>query len=328
MIRAATAAALAIGLACCATPPETVPSDQAEPPRRSAFGRLDIGRPLDEGLAPAACAECHPRHAEEWRRSAHAAAFTDPLFVHEYGGDRFCSDCHAPRAARPELDPDLAALGVDCATCHVREGVVHGAAVSRDGTTLCATCHQFDFPGDPTLPMQDTVAESGRGDREAPCTGCHAPRVDGHTRHDFPGHRDPELLSRALYVDASATRDGWSTDVELRLRTFDASHAVPTGDVFRRLEVRVWVEGRPENAARALLGRRFDVDEDGAWHAAEDERVPPPGRGERVVALRLLDSGPVVRWAIRLHSLGPDRAFDLFGGPVEQLMTGGRIEPD
>lgn len=328
MPRSVRIALLAASVAACASEPEPAVVD--EPPRAhaSAFGRLDIGTPLEEGLDPRDCAECHAQHVEEWRRSAHARAYLDPLFQEEWTGDRFCSDCHAPRAADPEAEPDLARLGVDCATCHVRQGVVHGAPVPRDGTTLCATCHQFSFPRDEGLMMQDTVAELARSDVAGPCTRCHAPSESGHTRHDFPGHRDPALLARALFVDARASRDGWSTDVELTLRAFDAAHAVPTGDLFRRLEVSAWVEGRPQNAASVLLGRHFDVDDDGHWSAAEDERVPPPGQGERTVRLRLHDSGPRLRWRVRLHSLDPELARHRFGRPLVQTMTEGVIAPD
>ncbi len=310
----------------CAEAVAAPPIDSAVPPpsppsHASAFGVLDFGSAPEgiDGIEVTACAACHPRHADEWRTSAHAIAHTDPVYQAEWTGNRFCSDCHAPRARDPYLEPELAAAGVDCASCHVREGAIVSAQVSgaaphpsvadedRRGTALCATCHQFAFPRDPSIPMQDTVEEHAASGDPRGCTDCHAPTRDGHTSHRFPGHRDPQLLSEALLVTASAARDGWSTDVVLRLAAHEAAHAVPTGDVFRRLEIRAWVDGRPDNAASVLLWRRFDLSGE-HWRPTVDERVPPPGQGERVVELRVPDSGPRIVWSIDLWSIDPRQA--------------------
>ena len=327
--RVAPALAFVLGLLGACGPPAVPDAEDAgeleappSPARASAFGRLDFGHapPGLDGLDARACAACHAEHADEWRASAHGRAFVDPLFVEEWSGQSFCSDCHAPRAGDPSREPELAAAGVDCATCHVREGVVYASEVSGDaphpsvadptraGVSLCATCHQFGFPHDPDQALQNTVVEWEASGATHGCAHCHAPQRGGHTDHRFPGHRDPELLARALIVEGSATRDGWSTDVQLELRANRVEHAVPTGDVFRRLVVRAWVEGREGNAASVTLGRRFDVAEDGTQRAAEDERVPPPGQGERVVALRIPDSGPRILWSIDLWSLDPRNA--------------------
>ncbi|MCB9597646.1 MAG: hypothetical protein H6719_33315 [Sandaracinaceae bacterium] len=326
---------IALAVGCSPPPPDDggAPAPIEEPPgHATAFGVLDFGDAPEglDGAEVVACAACHPRHADEWRGSAHAAAARDPLFLQEHSGDPFCTDCHAPRARDVAAEPELAAVGVDCATCHLRGGVVNAARVSGDAphpsvadpdraaVGLCRTCHQFDFPRNPGVPMQDTVREWEASGQDEGCVGCHAPHQDGHTDHRFLGHRDEALLARALLVEASAARDGWSTDVVLRLRAHDVGHSVPTGDVFRRLEVRAWVEGRPDNAASELLWRRFDIDQ-GVWTPAEDQRVPPPGQGERRVELRIPDSGHRIVWAIDLWSVEPRLAsrFD----PGVQLHT-------
>jgi len=319
-------------VAACGAPVEpgvdagAEPSVVVAPTRSSALPRLDFGEGPEAALDARACARCHARHADEWKRSAHARAHVDPLYQQEWSGDPFCSDCHAPRAADPRAEPELARAGVDCATCHVRAGVVHAARVSgraphpsvadpsRAPVGLCASCHQFDFPRSPGVPMQNTVAEWTQSGSDRGCVDCHAPQDGDHTPHVFGGHRDPALLARALTVEGEATRDGWSTDVVLRLRADQVGHAVPTGDVFRRLVVRAWIPGRENNAAEARLARRFDIAEDGRWHPREDQRVPPPGRGERRVELRLPDTGPEIAWSIDLWSVSPRIA--------------GRFEPD
>lgn len=317
------------------------PVSAAAPPRPSALPRLDFGELSEHELDVRACGRCHARHAREWKRSAHAQAFVDPLFGHEWSGDPFCSDCHAPRAGDPNAEPDLARAGVDCATCHVRAGVVHAAEVSgraphpsvadpgRAPVGLCASCHQFDFPRDRGTPMQNTVVEWEQSGADRGCVGCHAPRDGGHTPHDFPGHRDPALLAQALTVEGEATRDGWSTDVVLRLEADRVGHAVPTGDVFRRLVVRAWVPGREGNAAEVRLARRFDIDEGGRWHPREDQRVPPPGAGARVVELRLPDTGPEIAWSVDLWSVSPRIAgrFD-DGVTLSTRMTQGTLRSE
>lgn len=340
-LRPATLCAFVIGCATPSAPDGSTAEPAPSPPGHpTAFGVLDFGVAPEgiDGIEALACAACHPRHADEWRASAHSMAHTDPLYQREWTGDRFCSDCHSPRAADPHAEPERAAAGVDCATCHVREGRVVSARVAgtaphpsvadadRAGVRFCATCHQFDFPRNPGVAMQDTVREHRASGDPRGCVDCHAPTRDGHTDHRFGGHRDPALLAEALLVEATATRDGWSTDVTLRLRAHEVTHAVPTGDVFRRLEVRAWIEGRPDNAASELLARGFDI-VDGVWHPTEDRRVPPPGGGERVVALRVPDSGRRIVWTIDLWSIEP-RHSGRFGPdvPLRSRMATGVID--
>ena len=73
-----------------------------------------------------ACGQCHESAYAQWSRSRHRTAYTDPIFRHELAGvdeRAACVGCHAPRVARRDD-------GVDCATCHVRDGFVLNPSVS------------------------------------------------------------------------------------------------------------------------------------------------------------------------------------------------------
>jgi len=94
----------------------------------------------EELLDPAACAECHPTHYQEWRGSMHAYAAEDPVFLamnargqRETNGalGDFCVQCHAPMALRMGLTDDGTDLddvpehlrGITCVFCHTVDAV-------------------------------------------------------------------------------------------------------------------------------------------------------------------------------------------------------------
>lgn len=259
------------------------------------------------------CGRCHTEHLAEHQRSAHARAFEGALFQREWRDDprAFCLGCHAP-GARPG-DLASASAGVDCAACHLEAGSVRASAISGRaphashvdasfGTAAaCAGCHQIDAR--PGVPMQDTVAEwREAGEPGGACQPCHMPSRPGGHRHDAPGGADPELLARALAVEATAAHEGWDTRVSLTLRAEGAGHAVPTGDVFRRLVVRAWDPSRPGEERSVELGRRITPS------SVADDRVPPPGRGAREVTLRVPGRARQVRFAVELWPLPRERA--------------------
>lgn len=94
----------------------------------------------EELLDPAACAECHPTHYQEWKGSMHAYAAEDPVFrAMNARGQRetdgalgdFCVQCHAPMALRMGLTTDGTdledvpdhLLGVTCVFCHTVDAI-------------------------------------------------------------------------------------------------------------------------------------------------------------------------------------------------------------
>ena len=265
-----------LGLACgvgglaWAAAPMPGPAPQARPGDRVA---------LQDG-----CVGCHPAVAREWSESLHRVSASDEPYRRAFAREPlpFCRKCHVPEATpKQPASPWAEAVGVGCVTCHVtqRHGVlatgtaegspheqgVEGVMEAFAGPGACAGCHEFAFPGvAPGRPddMQETLREHADSwARDYACADCHMPWVDegagrGHRSHRFAASRDPEML--ALAVGVGARRTG-AAQVELTLTPGAAGHAFPTGDLFRRLELRVWVFGveGPHAPQRRWLGREF-----------------------------------------------------------------------
>ncbi|MFO0757794.1 MAG: multiheme c-type cytochrome [Byssovorax sp.] len=320
------AIALSMGLSCCspaapitssppiapsATPHAAMPGPAPDPSRGgTARPRADIAAQND------ACERCHAAIAAEWRSSLHRGAHTDPIYQRALAIEplAFCRGCHAPEAD-PSADPPeaLGALGVGCVSCHLAGNNVLAASTSsprgpaphpvlRDprfgGPEACAGCHEFAFP-DAALRgrvelMQSTASEHRRsGFASTGCASCHMPETGGHRSHAFLGARDPAAMRAAAKVVAE--RSGPST-VRLTIASAGVGHALPTGDLFRRLEVSVEAEGPDHQVvseARRYLTRHF-----------QDERLP---RGGIVRSVKRDDrplDGPIV---VEL-ALGPEAA--------------------
>ncbi len=177
----------------------------------------------------------------------------------------------------------MSALGVGCVTCHVTEaGVVLAPArpegepaaraphpvrrsVAFAGAGACEGCHEFRFPrpGDPAddeLFMQTTAREHRRSvSASTPCAECHMPLRDGRRSHAFAEVRDPAWLRANLEARAEPTQDG---DLRITLTQPNPGHDFPTGDLFRRLEVGVVVEGAAGDVLRRevrYLARDFEI---------------------------------------------------------------------
>ena len=288
--------------------------------------------------SPDACATCHADVANEWRTSMHAQAWSDPVFRAEYDArpTESCRGCHAPERSAPGRD-----TGIDCASCHLREGEVLATHITDEGMrahpmriepTLqderaCAGCHQFQFSDDgvhdPGEALQSTIVEHRSSDayaRGETCTSCHMHKGGGHT---FAGIHDPEQLARAVEVDIVATRNDGTIDVDVRVRGAKIGHAFPTGDVFRSGVLRVCTNATrcEEIVMQRWLARTLDPDRKG-FHVrtVEDTRVPPPGQGELVDAIQLPDDGSdALAWELVLHRLPAARAIE--AGLAPDLVT-------
>lgn len=291
-----------------------------------------VSAPVDAGASAALvadhadCARCHRGIAESLAASWHGRSWTDPLFQSEWqsaGRPEWCVGCHAPLASGPD-DP-AAGASVGCAACHVRGGVVVASEVSGrapHATALeprlaesdaCAACHQFDFPRQPGLAMQSTLAEHARSGRRERCQDCHMPRdARGRPSHAFAGAHDPAMWERALAIDVRAERGPRGVEVRAVLRTAEVGHAVPTGDLYRRLVLRVSAGGASREAE---LSRVFERGEVGEPVEIADQRVLPGV--DRVLALALpARSARSVRWQLTWHAL-PAGAAAPEGTPEE-----------
>ncbi|MFO7561205.1 MAG: multiheme c-type cytochrome [Enhygromyxa sp.] len=231
------------------------------------------------------CEGCHTDIAQEWRASLHRASYTDPMVQAAITGEddpSFCRGCHAPEAdPRREPDPERAAIGVGCVGCHLigedilaapKPGPVETAPhpVRREakfaGPEACAGCHEFWFPsagrGGHELIMQRTVGEHRRSPaRDQPCQACHMPprASEGgkvHRGHGFHVVGEPRMLRAAARITGEREIDEQGRAlVRVILAPRAAGHAFPTGDLLRRLLVRV--EGSHPCEAERYLARHF-----------------------------------------------------------------------
>jgi len=296
------------------------------------------------------CAECHEAIVREWRLSAHATSWTNPVFQSEYAPaeQAFCRNCHAPRASSADVR-GAARHGVDCAVCHTRGGQVlgrrgRGAAehpvrieAELGRTSFCAPCHEFAFPERrpgarrptylPGRPLQATVSEHQASDSsDESCQSCHMPRVDGHVDHRFPGLNDPSMLRRAVGVSARARRGpGGRVQVRVRLTPREIGHAFPTGDMFR--QGRFEVSRGPDRAVERLQRWFSRVPGGDAFYMAQvdDTRVPPTGAYTFTLELPPGD-GPI-RYRLDIWRLDPDtaRRRGLSEDSVRVPVTSGRV---
>jgi Cytochrome c554 and c-prime len=225
-------------------------------PRSSLVPIVGIGLPKDER-----CADCHAEIAAEWNRSLHRAAWENDYFQKAYAVEplAFCRGCHAP-LADPATEPSLEArhAGVGCTTCHVVSAGIVGVrvmAAQRDGhevigdarlatSAACGRCHDFAFPGSrrPDIDrMQKTMHEHAQSVHAAkPCQDCHMPVVPSrqgppHKQHDFRVMGNREFMARAVVIkESKIENDALLLDLDLG----SIGHAFPTGDLYRRVEVR------------------------------------------------------------------------------------------
>ncbi len=252
-------------------------------------------------LDPDGCVGCHEEETAAWSSSLHASASVDPVYLAEHGGGRdpFCTGCHDPRGED---------RGVDCATCHLEDGVIvaphasgrapHPTRVVTERATpsACAGCHDFDFPRVPGQPMQDTVDE-WRASEAPACQRCHMPEGD----HAFVARRDPSFASGAIEVSVRARARARSTRVLVTLENH-AGHAVPTGDVFRRLTITVTAGSATRTVS---LGRRFHP-EHGELVETRDDRLAP--RERRTVVVTLPVAAERAAWSVAIEAVTAERA--------------------
>jgi hypothetical protein len=288
----------------------------------------------------AACEGCHEDVAREWRGSLHQRSNIEPAYQRAFAIEpmRFCQGCHAPESdLNADPPPEVSALGVGCVTCHVTaEGILaapvaagaHTApargetphSVVRDpqfsSGAACASCHEFPFPdaavrGSIEL-MQSTHTEHARSTHaDTSCAGCHMPASSdgasiGRARrsHAFTASRDPAFLRGAVRVAAQRTGP---TTVRITLTPQGVGHALPTGDLFRRIEVLAEALG-PDNLvlgrAARYLARHFRVERRNPGVALRildrDERVGIDGDKETVVDLDVgaIAAGAPIAWSV------------------------------
>lgn len=202
------------------------------------------------------CEACHPTQAESYAPSAHARAFSNPLFQlsWKHGQERaWCPTCHDPLGGQ---------RGMTCDTCHYD-------LTQKVTDDVCGHCHQFHAPEErhANVAMQDTVGEWRRSGSTKTCVECHFPKAAHRTRggHDLP------LLQQTLSVSWS----GRCAVVEAK----GAGHAVPTGDPFHFLRLSLCRDAAcSKRLASQSLVRRMKEGPDGKLVAESDTRPQPTQR--------------------------------------------------
>ena len=296
----ALASAIAAGAAVAASATLT----HAEP------ARGDARSAAPSPSSPAACATCHASAAREWESSAHRRSASDPVYeaALELEEPSFCRACHAPSAdpARP-TPPGAREAGITCVDCHANASTPHASAPAgraRVRTRACGSCHEFAFPdGRPAMQRTETEHQKSAF-RGVSCASCHMPaRGAGRVDHGFAIDRD--MLQSAVVADVERASAG---TIALRLRPGRVGHAMPTGDLFRR----VVVTAELRDAAGAVTAqRRRDL----ARHFTGASRVERRDDriGEGLEPCFELDFGPTARGSVHLeiayervaHPVGP-----------------------
>lgn len=172
-------------------------------------GTLPVGI---TSLNAAACAQCHADEHSDWAGSPHAHSSTEPVFAAAFQSEprALCRACHSPLREQqpmlvkrlteppkvlftgalrmwtmpaivernPKYDAKLSTEGVNCVTCHVREGTVLTANASAlpaphslsyspkmREPNYCAGCHQFDVENPVLHPFElrntNSIRQSG-----------------------------------------------------------------------------------------------------------------------------------------------------------------------
>ncbi len=141
---------------------------------------------------PATCAECHPKHYQQWSGSMHAYASEDPVFVamnargqRDTNGELgdFCINCHAPMAVAmgiatgASFDPaalPASAKGITCYFCHNVDKITqdhnNGLVLAMDQTMRGGVKNPTDSPAHHS--SYDTLM-AGRKNNSEMCGSCH-----------------------------------------------------------------------------------------------------------------------------------------------------------
>jgi len=247
---------------------------------------------IPEGLtsiSAKSCGVCHQDHYNEWKHSTHSHAWTDPQFQAEIAKETspfMCINCHIPLENQqenivtglvdgdvykpvthknPNFDKELQQEGINCASCHVRNGAIVGPTGTSKtphktvkdtlhlSENLCLSCHNAVATISPQLPC---TFETGDEWKAGPyfgnknCKTCHMPDttrsiVSGFEPrkshlHYFMGSGIPKFIDKptkmlnGLLIKTIPIKEnnkiGDSLSIKVSLTNEFAGHKVPTGD--------------------------------------------------------------------------------------------------
>jgi hypothetical protein len=262
---------------------------------RDDFVHAVPNQQIPEGLtslSAESCGACHQEIYAEWKISIHSQAHVDPYYQAYWKKDGniwICQNCHTPlqnqqplivsgmkdgkiqrpiTAPNPDYDPALQQEGINCAGCHVRDGVIYGPYADSDAphptgydpkyrtTEICYWCHQvpsgpFQFYNGGPCATFFEFEDGPYAKRGYTCQSCHMPAVERPAaeggpmrdtrRHLWRGGHFPEMIKQALQVRLKAPNGDWQTgdkvDFQLRMTNGGAGHKIPTGDPDRHFTI-------------------------------------------------------------------------------------------
>jgi hypothetical protein len=235
----------------------------------------------------ASCGKCHISIYDEWSRSDHAHAYTNPHFksaTDAYAFDE-CLNCHAPEPTVSTSVPQTRTVhrenGVTCVSCHLDEGALSGPLPATglvqphpvgvnpevyQSSQLCGRCHEGTFQQ-----WQDADMEN-----KPTCQQCHMPAVTRKVTQSAGGfsrfivafeHEVPQRQHTfQIHIEDSAhdivSVQGVRTGSTVKLTILNnLPHLLPTGDFgFRVLDLTVSREdtqGTPVEILREELTKEL-----------------------------------------------------------------------
>jgi hypothetical protein len=291
----------------------------------------------EQMLLADACGRCHADQLAPWQKSIHSRALspglTGQLLNLDGNETAQCLECHASldeqrqafEAARSSGvahlsdKQGLAAEGITCATCHVRNQtrfgpprrdaaaagpsvtpVPHGGATRSNyfqSSEFCAGCHQL--PADGAVngkPLQNTFAEwltSSYAEKNMTCQSCHMP----DRRHLWRGIHDQEMVASGLTPIFEAQPD----KARFSITNTRVGHAFPTYVTPKVVlnAVGIGADGRirPETLVTRVIARRVSFT-NGQWQEASDTRLWP---GQSMMVEVAWQDSDIVRAWLEVH---------------------------
>jgi len=261
-------------------------------PLKNSWDKAIPNQEIPEGLtslSAKSCGTCHQDHYKEWQHSTHSHAWTDPQFQAEIAKESspfMCINCHIPlqnqqeyiveglingdiykpvKHKNPKYDAELQLEGINCASCHVRNGAIIGPTgtdkaphktikdTKHLSENLCISCHNAVAVITPQLACTFETADEWKAGPyfgEKNCKTCHMPDttraiVPGYEKrksrqHYFMGSGIPKFADKptkmlnGLKIEtktiAKNYKVGDTIHFEVTVTNEYAGHKVPTGD--------------------------------------------------------------------------------------------------
>lgn len=270
-------------------------------------------------LSAESCGVCHQEYYEEWKLSTHAHAWTDLQFQAELQKESspyLCINCHIPlqnqqewevvglingdiyrpvKKENPHFDRKLMMEGINCASCHVRDGAIVGTKGNTNAPhkvikapellseNLCIGCHNANAVVTPTLAC---TFETGDEWKAGPfygqknCISCHMPEVErslvtGYEkrpahRHFFTGSGIPKfdtvqttVLNGLSFTKMreEVTKD--SVIFQIKVKNEFAGHRVPSGDPERFILTEMALK---DDHGKTYAKKTFRIGEKWEWY--------------------------------------------------------------